>query len=150
MDMQQSLPVKIQAHEASLIHTKNEIQKFIKVSEGLLFDQVGLDALIGAIPGVGGIYTGAMGFWLLMQSYKVRADNEDKLMIIALTVIDIVVGIFPIFGDIIDTFLRVHALNGSRLITHIDKQLSLIENTREQLNQGFNPDLNSLENLLLG
>lgn len=149
MDMQQSLPVKIQAHEANLIQTKNEIQKFIKMSEGLIFDQVGLDALVGTIPGVGGMYTGIMGIWLLLQSYKVRADNEDKLMIVALTFIDVVVGILPIFGDIIDTFLRVHALNGNRLITHIDKQLMLIENTREQLNQGFNPDLSSLENVLL-
>jgi hypothetical protein len=149
MDVNKSLPVKIQAHEANLIQTKNEIQKFIKMSEGLLFDQVGLDALVGAIPGVGGMYTGIMGVWLLLQSYKVRAENEDKLMIVALTFIDVVIGILPIFGDIIDTFLRVHALNGSRLITHIDKQLSLIENTREQLNQGFNPDLDSLENLLL-
>ncbi|NJO30585.1 MAG: DUF4112 domain-containing protein [Richelia sp. SL_2_1] len=104
------MPVKIEAHEASLIQTKNEIQKFIKLSEGLVFDQVGLDALLGAIPGVGGMYTGIMGIWLLLQSYKVRADNEDKLMIVALTFIDVVVGIFPIFGDIIDTFLRVHAL----------------------------------------
>ena len=149
MDINKSLPIKIEAHEGNLIQTKNEIQKFIKMSEGLIFDQVGLDALIGTIPGVGGMYTGIMGIWLLLQSYKVRADNEDKLMIVALTFIDVVVGIVPIFGDIIDTFLRVHASNGSRLITHIDKQLMLIDNTREQLNQGFNPDLSSLENLLL-
>lgn len=150
MDMQQSLSFKIQAHEANLIQTKNEIQKFIKVSENLIHDQVGLDALLGVIPVAGGMYTGIMGIWLLLQSYKVRAENEDKLMIVALTFVDLVVGIVPIFGDIIDTFLRVHALNGNRLITHIDKQLSLIENTREQLNQGFNPDLNALENVLLG
>ena len=150
MDMQQSLPIKIEAHEANLIQTKNEVQKFIKVSEGLIYDQVGLDACLGVIPVAGGMYTGIMGIWLLSQSYKVRADNEDKLMIVALTFVDLVVGIVPVFGDIIDTFLRVHALNGNRLITHIDKQLLLIENTREQLNQGFNPDLNALENVLLG
>jgi hypothetical protein len=150
MNINKSLPVKIESHEANLIQTKNEIQKFIKVSEGLIYDQVGLDACLGVIPVAGGMYTGIMGIWLLSQSYKVRADNEDKLMIVALTFVDLVVGIVPLFGDIIDTFLRVHALNGNRLITHIDKQLSLIENTREQLNQGFNPDLNALENILLG
>ncbi|MEA5596724.1 DUF4112 domain-containing protein [Rivularia sp. UHCC 0363] len=150
MDIKKSLPVKIEAHEASLIQTKNEIQKFIKVSEGLIYDQVGLDACLGLIPVAGGMYTGIMGIWLLSQSYKVRADNEDKLMIVALTFVDLVVGIVPIFGDILDAFLRVHALNGNRLITHIDKQLLLIENTREQLNQGFDLDLNALENILLG
>ncbi|NJO64254.1 MAG: DUF4112 domain-containing protein [Richelia sp. RM2_1_2] len=149
MNMNKSLPVKIEAHQANLIQTKNEVQNFIKLSEGLMFDQVGLDALLGLIPVAGGMYTGVMGFWLLLQSYKVRANNEDKLLILALTFIDLVVGIVPIFGDIIDTFLRVHALNGNRLIIHIDKQLLLIENTREQLSQGLNPDLNALESLLL-
>ena len=133
-----------------LLQTKDEVQNFIRLSEGLIFGEVGLDACLGLIPIAGGIYTGAMGIWLLLQSYKVRADNEEKLLIVALTFVDLVVGIIPVFGDIIDTFLRVHALNGNRLISHIDKQLVLIENTREQLKQGFNPDLIALEDVLLG
>ncbi len=150
MEIKQSLSIKIEVHEQKLLQTKNEIENFIRLSEGLIFGQVGLDACFGMIPIAGGIYTGIMGIWLLLQSYKVRADNEDKLLIVGLTFIDLVVGIFPVFGDIIDTFLRVHALNGNRLITHIDKQLVLIENTRNQLKQGFNPDLNALEDVLLG
>ena len=61
MDVQKTLPTTIEAHEANLIQTKNEIQKFIKVSEGLIYDQIGLDAFLGLIPVAGGMYTGIMG-----------------------------------------------------------------------------------------
>ncbi|MDJ0617297.1 MAG: DUF4112 domain-containing protein [Calothrix sp. MO_192.B10] len=153
MDIQRSfqrpLPLKIEAHEESLLQTRNEIQKFIKLSEGLLFGKVGLDGGLGFIPIVGGLYTGIAGIWLLFQSYRIRADCPEKLLIITLTFADIIVGIsVTIVGEILDIFFRVHAWNGSRLITHIDKQLSLIKRTREQLSQGINPDIDALEDIL--
>lgn len=144
----QSLPLKVEVYEENLLQTKNEIQKFIKLSEGLLFGKIGLDAAIGVVPIAGGLYTGIAGVWLLFQSYRIRTDCQEKLLIIILTFADIVVGVFPGLGDIIDAFFRVHAWNGSRLIMHIDKQLSLINRIREQLNQGLNPDLNALEDIL--
>ena len=150
MDSKKYLTPQIEAYEENLLQTKNEVQTFINLSEGILFGKVGLDACLGIVPIAGGLYTGISGVWLLLQSHKVRADSQDKLLILTLTFADLAVGIFPVFGDILDTFLRVHAWNGSRLIAHINKQLLLIERTREQLNQGFNPDLNALEDALLG
>lgn len=150
MESKQYLPPQIEAYEENLLQTKNEIQKFIHLSDGIIFGQVGLDACLGIVPIAGGLYTGISGVWLLLQSHKVRADSQDKLLILTLTFADLAVGIFPVFGDILDTFLRVHAWNGSRLIAHINKQLLLIERTREQLDRGFSPDLNALEDVLLG
>ncbi|MEM7717427.1 MAG: DUF4112 domain-containing protein [Cyanobacteria bacterium P01_A01_bin.68] len=150
MDTKASLPLHIEAYEKDLLQTKSEIQKFVHLSEGIIFGQIGIDALVGVLPGAGGLYTGIAGIWLLLQAYKVRAKAQEKLQIIFLTGADLVVGVFPVFGDILDTFLRVHAWNGNHLIAHIDKQIVLIERTREQLNQGYHPDLNALDNILLG
>ncbi|MEA5574412.1 DUF4112 domain-containing protein [Calothrix sp. UHCC 0171] len=145
---QQSLPLKIEVHEENLLQVRNEIQKFIKLSEGLVFGKLGLDAAIGLIPIVDGLYTGIASIWLLLQSYRIRTDIPEKLLIIIFTIADIIVGLVPGAGDIVDAFFRVHAWNGSRLITHIDKQISLINRVREQLNQGLNPDINALEDIL--
>lgn len=145
---QQSLPLKVEAHEENLLQARNEIQKFIKLSEGLVFGKLGLDAAIGLVPIVDGLYTGIASVWLLLQSYRIRTDFPEKLLIIIFTFADILVGLFPGPGDIVDAFFRVHAWNGSRLIAHIDKQISLINRVREQLNQGLNPDLNALEDIL--
>lgn len=153
MDIQkysQSLPFKIEAYEVQLQEAKEEIRKFVKLSEGLVFGKIGLDAAIGIIPVVGGLYTGAVGIWLLIQANKVRSGLPEKFFIFILTVIDIVLGlfIFPGVGDILDAFFRVHAWNGNRLINHIDYQLSLIARIREQLNQNVNSDINALEDIL--
>ncbi|BAZ02382.1 hypothetical protein NIES37_63940 [Tolypothrix tenuis PCC 7101] len=144
----QSLPLKVEAHEENLLQARNEIQKFIKLSEGLVFGKLGLDAAIGLLPIVDGLYTGIASFWLLLQSYRIKTDFPEKLLIIILSFADILLGSFPGAGDIGDTFFRVHAWNGNRLITHIDKQIALINRVREQLNQGLNPDISALEDIL--
>lgn len=153
MDIQKystSLPFKVEAYEAELLKVREEIKNFVKLSEGLVFGKIGLDAAIGIIPIAGGIYTGVMGFWLLMQANKVRIDLQNKFFILILTIIDIVMGlaIFPGVGDILDAFFRVHAWNGKRLIAHIDYQLSLITKIREKLNRGINADVKGLEDVL--
>ena len=43
---QQSLPLKIEVHEENLLQAKNEIQKFIKVSEGMVFGKLGLSLIM--------------------------------------------------------------------------------------------------------
>ena len=151
MDIQkysQSLPFKVEAYETELIKIREEIKNFIKWQEGLLFGKIGLDAGVGLIPVVGGIYTGVMGIWLLIQANKVRSGLQEKFFIAFLTILDIVIGIFVVAGDILDAFFRVHAWNGKRIILHIDYQLSLINRAREQLEQGRDADLTALEDVL--
>ena len=143
-----SLPFKVEAYEAKLLQARDEIRNFVRLSEGLIFKKIGVDALLGIIPIVGGVYTGIAGIWLFFQSYRVRSTIQEKLFILVLTIADIIIGIFVAAGDILDAFFRVHAWSGYRLITHIDSQLSLIDQTRERLNRGLDADLDSLEDLL--
>ena len=142
------LTPKIDNYEARLYQSKQEIGSFVKLSEGLFFKFIGLDGLIGIIPGVGAIYTACGGFWLLSQSGRVRADFADKATILALTVVDICIGLVPGLGDAIDFLFRSHAWNGHRLIERANSQLAMIEQTRSQIANGHNPDLKALEESL--
>lgn len=119
------------------------------LSEGLFFGKIGFDALIGLLPGVGGFYTGAAGCWLLFQAHRVKTSLRDKFLIIGLTITDILIGVFPVAGDILDFFYRVHAWNGRRLISHIDTQLSAINPTYEFSSQDFDIDQGNLGGLVL-
>lgn len=153
MDIQkskESIPFKVEAYEKELLETRAEIKKFVKLSEGLVFGKIGLDAGIGLIPVVGGLYTGIVGIWLLIQANKVRSGLQEKFFIFILTLVDIILGlfVFPGVGDILDAFFRVHAWNGDRLIAHIDYQLLLIARVREQISKGIHSDLNALEDVL--
>jgi hypothetical protein len=146
--MFEPLPVKIEAHETKLLKARSEIANFIRFSEGLVFDKIGLDAIVGIIPMVDVIYTVVAGLWLLMQSNQVKSAWQDKFFIIILTIVDIAIGIFVGVGDVVDALFRVHAWNGNRLLSHIDYHLSLIAKTREQIEQGIDIDLVALEDLL--
>lgn len=144
-----SLTPKIEAYEDRLYQTKKEVGNFVKTSEGFLFKFIGLDGLIGLIPVAGAVYTAFGGFWLLSQSGRVRADFADKATIVALTIVDIVIGVFPGVGDVADFFFRSHSWNGRRLIDRADHQLALIDRARTQVAQGLNPNLKELEEVLL-
>ena len=145
-----SLPLKIEAYEAQLLKSKEEIKNLVKWSEGLLFSKIGLDAGLGIIPFVGGIYTLIMGIWLILQAGKVNAGLQEKFFILLLTIVDIILGLPFIVGAelLLDMLFRVHAWNGTRLISHINSQLLLIEQTRQKLNQVIPVDLKALEDIL--
>lgn len=143
-----SLPPKIEAYEVKLRRAKNDITSFLKLSEGLIFNYVGVDALVGAIPVVGDLYTAMGGMWLISQAGRVRAGFQEKLVIAGFTLIDVALGLVPGPGDIVDIFVRVHAWNGQRLISHTDEHLRLINQARQQLAMGINPDLTALEDIL--
>lgn len=143
-----SLPLKVEAHEKTLQQSKDELQAFIKFSEGLVFGKIGLDGLLGLLPGVGGVYTGLGGLWLLFQCIRVRTSLQEKILTFVLTLVDIGIGLVPAAGDILDFFLRVHSIIGKRLIAHTNVQLQLIERTRDQLVQNLPVDVEELEDLL--
>ena len=118
------------------------------LSEGLIFNYIGVDALVGAIPGIGGLYTAFGGMWLISQAGRVRAGFQEKLVIAMFTLLDVALGIVPGPGDIVDIFVRVHAWNGQRLMSHINEHLEIINRARQQLAMGMSPNLTELEDIL--
>lgn len=143
-----SLPLKVEAHAKTLQQSKDELQAFIRLSEGFVFGKIGLDGLLGLLPGVGGVYTGLGGLWLLFQCVRVKTSFQEKILTFILTLIDIGIGLVPAAGDVLDFFLRVHSIIGKRLIAHINTQSQLIEKTRENLAQNRPVDMEELEDLL--
>lgn len=143
-----SLPPKVEAYEVKLRRAKGDISSFLKMSEGLIFNYIGVDALVGAIPGIGGLYTAFGGMWLISQAGRIRAGFQEQLFIAVFTLMDVAIGLVPVGGDIIDIFVRVHAWNGQRLIAHTNENLELINRARQQLAMGMNPNLTELEDIL--
>jgi hypothetical protein len=132
-----SLPLDIETHAAKLLKTGEDIQGFRRVSDGLIFGYVGLDAGLSLIPVVGSVYTVGGSLWLLVQAFRIRASLADKMWIVALAAIDAVVGVTGLASAgvtvVLDAALRVHAWTGARLLQHIDLHLSAIEGVRLQL-----------------
>ncbi|NEQ39330.1 MAG: DUF4112 domain-containing protein [Okeania sp. SIO3I5] len=143
-----AVPPDIEMYEAKLLKSRNDIESFKKLSDGLLFGKIGVDAFLGIIPVVGGVYTGFAGLWMLMQASRVRASLGDMFLIVFLSVIDILIGFFVGVGDVLDALFRIHAWLGERLIEHIDMQLAFIEKAKNRASQSQNPDFTALRDIL--
>lgn len=141
------LPQEIELYGRKLLESRNELDKLRKLSDGLL-GPVGLDAMIGVVPIASEMYTVFAGSWLFILARRVNAPLGDLFLLIFLSTVDLTMGVFPGPGDILDAFFRIHAWFGGRIATHINMQLSLIEDARFQMSQNRNPDLVALRNSL--
>ena len=120
---------------------RGNAEDFKKISDGYLFGFVGLDALLGFIPVVGGIYTAGGGLWLLGIAIQSKCSAGTIAMCVALSVLDIIIGIFVGFGDVADVFFRSHAWIAERIIKEIDDKLETIEDFEYQYVDGaYAPD----------
>lgn len=143
-----SLPKEIEFFETELTEARNDIQNLIRVSDGLLFGVVGMDAFLGVIPGVGAIYTFFASCWMFALAIRVKTPTSELLTFIFLTSIDMGFGIVPAVGDLIDAFVRIHSWFGNQLLETIDRKLNTIARAKILAGNGERQDLAALKNSL--
>src|SRR4051794_3099522 len=71
----------------------------------------GIDALIGLIPGLGDLITGAMSFLIMYGAWQRGLPRVTLARMLANIGIDTVVGIVPIFGDAFDVMWKSNRMN---------------------------------------
>ena len=142
------LPKEIEVYETELKEARDDIKNIIRVSDGLLFGVVGMDALLGIIPGVGAIYTFFTSCWMFALAMKVRTPVGEMLTFIVLTVIDMGFGIVPAAGDLIDALIRIYSWFGNQLLETINRKLNAIYRARVLASNGKEQDLAALKNSL--
>ena len=106
---------------------EKEIQHFRYISEELFFGTIGLDAIVGLIPIIGGLYTLTGGFWLLKKAKQIQCPPKTCRWILRLTFLDAAIGFIPGIGDIMDIFIRSHAWSVTEIEKHLQQQISKLE-----------------------
>src|SRR5258707_6599768 len=71
----------------------------------------GLDAIIGLIPGLGDLITGAMSFLILYGAWQRGLPRVTISRMLANIAIDTLVGSVPIFGDAFDVMWKSNRMN---------------------------------------
>jgi hypothetical protein len=71
----------------------------------------GLDAIIGLIPGLGDLITGALSFLILYGAWQRGLPRVTITRMLANVAIDTVVGTVPIFGDAFDVIWKSNRMN---------------------------------------
>lgn len=73
--------------------------------------RIGLDALVGLVPGIGDVASALVAAWALVVGARLRAPGSVMGRMLLNIVIDTVVGSIPLLGDIFDIGWRAQRRN---------------------------------------
>src|SRR5690606_32070307 len=77
--------------------------------------RVGLDGILGLIPGVGDAIGGGLSTWILYQAYQRGVPKVVMVRMVINIFIDAVLGAIPFLGDIFDFFWKANLKNATLL-----------------------------------
>ena len=96
--------------------------------------QFGFDGIIGLVPVVGDVFTGAMGLYLILEARRLGAQRWTMARMLVNWALDFGLGAIPIVGDIFDIAFKSNSKNLRLLIADLEKRaVELREEKREQL-----------------
>lgn len=81
--------------------------------------RIGLDPLLGLIPGIGDLIGAAFSGWILYEADRLGASRPTLLRMLWNVVIETVVGAIPLLGDLFDAGWKANAKNVALLEHHL-------------------------------
>lgn len=82
---------------------------------------VGLDAVIGLVPGVGDLITASMGAYIIWEGRNLGLSKWQLLRMGGNVAVDTAIGAVPFIGDAFDLAFRSNSRNLAILRRHLDK-----------------------------
>jgi hypothetical protein len=84
--------------------------------------RIGLDGLIGLIPGIGDVISGIISSYLIWEARQLGVSKWVMARMIGNTFVDTAVGAIPLAGDVFDVMFRANMKNMALLRGHLEKQ----------------------------
>jgi hypothetical protein len=82
--------------------------------------QVGLDSLMGLIPGFGDMVSSLVSGYILLESARLGAPGSLLFRMLFNVIVDSLSGTVPLAGDVFDVFWRSNARNIALLEHHLE------------------------------
>lgn len=73
--------------------------------------RLGLDSIVGLIPGVGDVASAAVGVWVILEAARFKLPGVVMARMVVNTVVDLVIGAVPILGDLFDVVFKSNTRN---------------------------------------
>jgi hypothetical protein len=84
--------------------------------------RVGLDAIIGIIPGIGDAFSGLISSYLIWEARKLGVSRWTLARMAGNTLLDTAIGAIPLAGDVFDVMFRANMKNMTLLRRHIERK----------------------------
>jgi hypothetical protein len=82
--------------------------------------RLGLDGIVGLLPGVGDVATAIISFYIIARAALMRVPASILGRMGLNVLVELVVGVVPLFGDIFDIAFRANVRNVALLEAHLD------------------------------
>ena len=73
--------------------------------------RIGVEPVIGMLPGAGDVLSAAVGLWLIVEATRFRLPGVVVARMVLNTLVDLVVGLVPVVGDLFDFVFKSNARN---------------------------------------
>lgn len=87
----------------------------------LLGRKVGLDAIVGLVPGIGDAVTAVMGLYLVWEARNLGMPRWQMWRMVGNVGVDALVGAVPVAGDLFDFLYRSNTRNLKIIRRHLDR-----------------------------
>lgn len=84
--------------------------------------RIGLDAIIGLIPGIGDLATLVIGGIVMKEARRLGVSRWTRTRMLANYAVDFLVGAIPLAGDVFDIGFKAHRKNVRLLEKHLQQQ----------------------------
>lgn len=105
---QESIDTKPRAQPKQLHTLAHLLDSSIRLPGGF---RIGLDGLLGLVPGVGDVVGGALSTWIFYQANREGAPKSLQLRMIINILIDVFLGAIPVVGDLFDFMWKANNRN---------------------------------------
>lgn len=116
-----------EAQQRAILARLERFSRFTDNSIGLPFTRfkIGVEPLIGLIPGIGDLVGLAMSGYVLMEAYRAGASGKLMMKMVRNSGIDFVGGLVPVLGDAFDAVFKANMRNTRLLRDHLNQQLGI-------------------------
>ncbi|MFA5679664.1 MAG: DUF4112 domain-containing protein [Pseudomonas sp.] len=116
-----------EAEQRAILARLDKFSRFTDSSIGLPFTRfkIGVDPLIGLVPGIGDLIGLAMSGYVLWEAQRAGASKEVKRRMLRNIGIDFVGGLIPVVGDAFDAVYKANTRNTHLLRNYLNEQLAV-------------------------
>jgi hypothetical protein len=82
---------------------------------------IGLDGLIGLVPGIGDLVGGAVSSWVIYQSARLGVPKAVLARMVLNMGVDLGLGAVPLVGDLFDLGWKANSKNVALAVTHLKR-----------------------------
>lgn len=87
--------------------------------------RIGLDAILGLVPGLGDLIGGVMSGWIILEATRARVPTTMLVKMLVNVGIDTMIGIVPAIGDLFDAAWKSNMRNVTLLERHLSETEAL-------------------------